>query len=154
MRRGEIYFIQRRSTVGSEIAKARPAVIVSNNVLNATSEVVEVVYLTTAPKKNLPTHVTIKSTGVTSSALCEQIDHVSKTLIDNWLGVCSADEMQAIDRALLLSLGLGEQVERGETLERKSAEVTQLTAELAQALAERDRYEKIVDHLLEARSFT
>lgn len=153
MRRGEIYFIQRRNTTGSEIAKARPAVIVSNNVLNATSEVVEVVYLTTAPKKDLPTHVTIKSTGVTSSALCEQIDHVSKTLIDNWLGVCSADEMQAIDHALLLSLGLGEQAEHREH-ERKSAEIAQLTAELVQAQAERDRYEKIVDRLLEARSFT
>lgn len=153
MRRGEIYFIQRRSTVGAEIAKARPAVIVSNNALNATSEVVEVVYLTTAPKKDLPTHVTIKSTGVTSSALCEQIDHVSKTLIDNWLGVCSADEMQAIDHALLLSLGLGEQAEHGER-ERKSAEIAQLTAELVQAQAERDRYEKIVDRLLETRSFT
>ena len=154
MRRGEIYFIQRRNTTGSEIAKARPAVIGSNNVLNATSEVVEVVYLTTAPKKDLPTHVTVKSTGVTSSALCEQIDHVSKTLIDNWLGVCSADEMQAIDRALLLSLGIEGPEDQKAEKEKMCAEVARLTEDLMQALEERDRYEKIVDRLLEARSFT
>lgn len=110
MKRGEIYYISRRANlnVGAEIAKARPAVIVSNNALNATAEVVEVVYLTTSPKKDLPEHVCINSTGVPSTVLCEQIDHVSVQLVDNYCGTCTEEEMAAIDQALLASLGIAE----------------------------------------------
>lgn len=108
MKRGEVYYINRRAelNVGSEVAKSRPGIIVSNNAINDTAEVVEVVYLTTSPKKDLPTHVTINATGVTSTALCEQIDHVSVRLVGDYCGTCTAEEMIAIDNALLRSLGI------------------------------------------------
>lgn len=106
MKRGEIYYIDRRNTYGSEIAKGRPAVIVSNNHLNATSGVVMVVYLTTQPKKDLPTHVPITSRSVCSTALCEQIDSVSTMLVGDYYGACTAEEMAAIDRALLVALSI------------------------------------------------
>jgi len=106
MKRGEIYIIQRHDTVGHEIKKARPGVVVSNDALNATSPVVEVVYLTTQPKKDLPTHVTIRATGVVSTALCEHIDHVSTALVGKYLGECTEEEMRGIDVALLVSLGI------------------------------------------------
>lgn len=106
MKRGEIYYIYHRNTVGSEIAKGRPAIIVSADNLNATSEVVEVVFLTTKPKKDLPTHVGINATGITSTALCEQVTTVSKTLVGDYFGECSKDEMYGIDRALMRSLGV------------------------------------------------
>jgi mRNA-degrading endonuclease toxin of MazEF toxin-antitoxin module len=88
------------------VAKSRPGVIVSNDRLNSTASVVEVVYLTTQPKKDLPTHVCLESTGVQSTALCEQIDHVSVNLLGDRCGTCTAEELQAIDRALLVSLGI------------------------------------------------
>lgn len=66
MRRGEIYYIYPRRHVGSEMAKGRPAVIVSADWLNATSPVVEVVFLTTRPKNGQLTHVTIHATGCES----------------------------------------------------------------------------------------
>lgn len=122
IKRGEIYFIKRRNDLsfGSETAKSRPGIIVSNNVLNATSEVVEVVYLTTQPKKNLPTHVNIDATGTPSVALCEQIDHVSIELLGDYRGTCSNSEMFELDLALMSSLGIetaeGEN-ETGETSE-------------------------------------
>ena len=106
MRRGEIYYISHRDGVGSEIAKARPGVIVSHDALNRTSEVVEVVYLTTQPKKNLPTHAEIMATGRPSVALCEQIDHVSVQLVGDYCGTCSAKEMDAINAAPMHSLSL------------------------------------------------
>ena len=63
--RGEIYYINNGSSgqIGSEIKKDRPAIIVSNDANNKYSSVVEVVFLTSKPKKELPTHVTIRSTG-------------------------------------------------------------------------------------------
>ena len=106
MKRGEIYHIQHRHTVGSEIAKGRPAVIVSNDALNATSEVVEVVFLTTKPKKDLPTHVNINATGTPSTALCEQVNTVSKMLVGDYFGRCTEEEMRGIDLAILRSLGV------------------------------------------------
>ena len=106
MKRGDIYFIANRNTVGGEITKARPAVIVSNDTLNATSNVVEVVYLTTQPKREMFTHVELNATGRPSTALCEQIDTVSKSLVGDYCGRCSERNMADIDHALRESLGL------------------------------------------------
>lgn len=143
MKRGNIFYIQRRPTTGSEIAGARPAVIVSNDVLNATSDVVLVVYLTTKPKKEMPTHATITATGMTSTAICEHIDHVSTDLVGDYCGSCTEEEMAAIDAAMLAALG----IECEEEVELAIDEHA-----LAKACAERDVYKGIVDRMLEARS--
>ena len=45
--RGQIYYIHPQEVVGSEQEGGRPAVIVSNDVCNEHSRVVEVVFLTT-----------------------------------------------------------------------------------------------------------
>lgn len=111
MKRGEIYYIARRGAVGAEIQNARPAIIVSNDILNTTSGVVEVVYLTAQPKKNLPTHATIEATGMTSTALCEQIDAVSVLLVGDYCGTCSEAEMEAVNRALCASLDLAKRAD-------------------------------------------
>ena len=75
IKRGEMFYISRggASYNGSEQHADRPAVVVSNNKNNENSNVVEVVYMTTQPKTDLPTHVTIRSTGRISTALCEQV---------------------------------------------------------------------------------
>lgn len=146
MKRGDIYLVKRRDTLGAEITKTRPAVIVSNDALNASSQVVEVVYLTTQPKKELPTHATIHATGVTSTAICEQIDSVSLCLLCAQVGTCSEEEMADIDRALMASLGLRDD-EQCTTTEPSKAEQW-LTQELAKAIEERDRYARMLDILL------
>lgn len=146
MKRGEIYFIQRHETMGSEIAKARPGIIVSNNALNGTSTVVEVVYLTTAPKKDLPTHAVITATGRCSTAICEHIDHISKELIGDFCGEVSEEEMEAVDRALLFSLGIETLPSAREPIYEKH--LVEAVGQLERLKAERDRYAKMVDHLL------
>lgn len=65
------------ASYGHEQQADRPAVIVSNEKNNENSGVVEVVYLTTQPKTDLPTHTVIRSTGRVSTVLCEQIVSVS-----------------------------------------------------------------------------
>lgn len=120
MRRGDIYFIANTHNCGAEIAKSRPAVIVSNDALNATSDVVEVVYLTTQPKREMFTHVEIYATGRPSTVLCEQISSVSKTRIGDYLGRCSERNMADIERALLASLGLTAPVEAREEQEEQA----------------------------------
>lgn len=107
VRRGEIFYIENsKNYVGCEQKSARPAVIVSNDKCNTHSSVFEVVFLTTQEKKELPTHVDIFSTGRRSTALCEQIHSISTERIGDYCGICSEDEMKAIDNALMISLGI------------------------------------------------
>ena len=107
IKRGEIYYIESiYNEQGSEQRAGRPAVIVSNNTLNATSTVVEVVYLTTKPKQDMPTHVTIRSAPRESTALCEQIASVSVDRIGSWYSECTEAEMEAMDVAMMISLGM------------------------------------------------
>jgi len=143
MRRGDIYYIQRRDTIGHEIAKARPAVIVSNDNLNTCLNVVEVVYLTTSPKQEFNTHVRINSTGRPSIALCENIDCVDKSLVGDYCGRCTATEMEAIDEALLCSLGLSPT--EPEPAEHTKVETSLLPdlEKLGKLQAERDVYKEM-----------
>ena len=99
VKRGEIYYISRGGyNTGSEQQADRPGVIVSNDKNNKNSQTLEVVYLTTQPKNELPTHCTIRSTGRVSTVLCEQIHTVAVERIGKYIGVCTAQEMQNIDR--------------------------------------------------------
>lgn len=105
--RGDIYFVAKGNynSIGSEQDMGRPAVIVSNNKGNEFSTVVEVVYLTGMEKKPLPTHVDVMA-RIPSTALCEQINSVSKNRLLEYVRTCTDAEMEAIDRALMISLGL------------------------------------------------
>lgn len=108
--RGEIYYISRggASPQGCEQYPDRPAVIVSNEQNNEHSGTVEVVYMTTQPKNDLPTHCVIRSTGRPSTVLCEQVNSVSVERIGTYIGEVSEREMQNIDIALMISLQLDE----------------------------------------------
>lgn len=106
--RGEMFYVFPRECTGSEQQSGRPAIVVSNDMNNAKSSVVEVVYLTTQEKDYLPTHVTIKSAPRESTALCEQIHSVSIDRLGDYVGRVSQQEMQLIDIALLVSLQLDE----------------------------------------------
>lgn len=106
--RGEIFYISRggASPRGSEQYADRPAVVVSNQQNNEHSGTVEVVYMTTQPKTDLPTHVIIRSTGRPSTVLCEQINSISVERIGSYIGEVSEREMENIDIALMISLQL------------------------------------------------
>lgn len=104
--RGDIYYVDAYPVVGHEQQPGRPAVIVSNDKNNEHSSVLEMVYLTTAAKTSLPTHVTIRSAPRVSTVLCEQVHSVDTSRVKDYCGRCTEQELQAIDTALLISLGL------------------------------------------------
>lgn len=107
--RGEIYFVLPSDVLGSEQEAGRPAVIVSDDTRNKSSMTAEVVYLTTQKKHNLPTHVSINSATHPSTALCEQVQTVSKNRFGRHCGIVSEEEMKQVNEALLISFGLKEQ---------------------------------------------
>lgn len=107
MKRGEIYYINSIfNEVGSEQRAGRPAVIVSNDKNNEQSGTVEIVYTTTRPKNDLPTHVLTRSTPAPSTILCEQITTVSKDRVETFIGKLTDTELQLVENALAISLGL------------------------------------------------
>lgn len=172
VKRGEIYYISRGGyNTGSEQQADRPGVIVSNDKNNKNSQTLEVVYLTTQPKNELPTHCTIRSTGRVSTVLCEQIHTVAVERIGKYIGVCTAQEMQNIDIGLMISIGLGDagggatkdktvvtdQKEEKKAEEKKTETKvqTETNEELIKTRAERDifkkLYEQMTERLLERR---
>lgn len=147
MRRGEIYYIEkstRYQTMGSEQYAGRPAIVVSNEANNENSSVIEVVYLTTQPKNDMPTHVAIKSTKRQSIALCEQVTSVCVDRFGKYIGMCSEQEMQMIDIALAISLGID--TENSVIVE---ASDTQSKDNIVRLEAESDVYKKLYEQILE-----
>lgn len=106
--RGDIVFVNRRDGVGCEQQGDRPAVIVSNDIGNHFSPLVEIVWLTTAKRHYMPTHCHIESALKPSTALCECVTTIDKCRIDRIVGHCTKDEMQMINKAIAISLALDE----------------------------------------------
>lgn len=136
IKRGEMFYISRggASYNGSEQHSDRPAVVVSNNKNNENSNVVEIVYMTTQPKTDLPTHVTVRSTGRISTVLCEQVYSVSTERVGTYIGECTDKEMENIDIALMISLQLDGNMKTSkkynETIKEQQEEIDSLKKEI------------------------
>lgn len=105
IKRGDIYYIYLSEYTGSEQKGGRPGIVVSNDIGNAHAPIISVVYLTTQEKKPLPTHAAVYGTQE-SIALCEQVYTVSKSKVGAYITSCSPKEMEAVDEALAVALGL------------------------------------------------
>ena len=85
----------------------RPCVIVSNNMGNRYSPNVTIIPLTSRSKKDLPTHVVIKSYN-NSIALGEQIMTIPKAWIISLKGRVLPSELKLIDRIIEIAVGIEE----------------------------------------------
>lgn len=148
IRRGEIYWIKNseyRNAIGSVQKPGRPGIVVSNDANNSWSNTVEVVYLTTSPKKQLPTHCTIESATETSIALCEQVTTVSTEQLGDYIGHCSDAEMNAVNRCIAISLGLPMVYEK----KQEKSEADDLSTELLRAKEREEMLERLYNDLLD-----
>jgi mRNA interferase MazF len=111
--RGEVYLVSLDPTVGAEIKKTRPAVVVQNDPANRRSPIIIVAAVTSQFEEPLyPTEVLVRAPdgGLTADSvvLLKQIRSVDKGRLVCRLGVLKSGTMKEVDRALLLSLGLVE----------------------------------------------
>lgn len=141
--RGDIFFITEGAYTGSEQNARRPGIIVSNDIGNKHSPNVKVVFLTSREKKPMPTHVDVMC-KVPSTALCENIQTVSKERLDGFIRSCTTNEMKSIDNALLCSLGLHAPAAVGGTQESVSA-----PAAVSETEIERNLYKTLYEQLLD-----
>ncbi len=118
--RGDIFYIKKNNQ-----DTGRPAVIVSNNDINESQNMVEVAYLVEKPNESLPTHAKVKC-HLPSTALCEQVVSVSKDRIDGFIRTCTDEEIEKINKGLSISLGI---TESDDTMAEKLKELTDSLSE-------------------------
>jgi len=111
-RRGEVWLVNFDPTVGDEIKKTRPAVILQNDIGNQYGAVTIVAALSAHMGDELyPTEVPITppESGLEKSSvvLLNQIRTVDKTRLMSRIGKLNSATMDAVDHATMISLGLG-----------------------------------------------
>lgn len=106
MKRGEIRWVNFGPATGGEIQKRRPAIIISNDVANKFLNRVQVVPLTTKVEKLYPCEALVTFKGKPCKAKADQIATVAKRRIGKKVGKVTKAELDGIETALKIQLGL------------------------------------------------
>ena len=106
MKRGDVWWVEFDPAVGSEVRKTRPAVIVSNDAANRNLTRVVVVPLTSSTDRVYPGEAVVVAGGQKSKAMSDQIMAADKARLKNEIGALSAADMNAVEDAILLHLGM------------------------------------------------
>ncbi len=111
--RGDIYYADLRPVVGSEQGGVRPVLIIQNDIGNKHSPTVICAAITSQMNKaKLPTHIEILSEdyGLSKDSviLLEQVRTVDKKRLKEKIGRLDDEQMDLVNDALIISLGLPE----------------------------------------------
>lgn len=110
-KRGEVYLVNFDPTLGSEIKKKRPALILQNDVANRYSPITIVAAITSRFEEPVyPTEVLVEppegGLKVESVVLLNQIRSLDKQRLIQRLGALRPETMEKVDQAIEISLGL------------------------------------------------
>jgi mRNA interferase MazF len=93
-------------SVGGEIRKVRPAVIVSNDAANKFLNRVQVVPITSRTDRVYPSEVLVTIEGREGKAMADQLATVSKARLSKRIGTLSPQDIRKVGNAIKIHLDL------------------------------------------------
>ncbi|MCH5220609.1 MAG: type II toxin-antitoxin system PemK/MazF family toxin [Muribaculaceae bacterium] len=106
MKKFNIYLVNLDPTIGSEISKTRPCIVVSPDEMNSSLSTVVVVPLTSTPPRTLPTRILIKPSSLNklrneSYAVLDQLKTIDKRrIIEDWGEISESEKLDITDTLL------------------------------------------------------
>lgn len=109
IQRGTVYYGDLGSRGEGIQSGVRPLLVVQNDTGNKYSKTCIVAPITSKRKKKMPTHFSIKL-DKKSIVLCEQLTIVHKSQLYDKVYTLNQSEIEELDKALTISLGIGKAV--------------------------------------------
>ena len=106
MNRGDVWWVNFEPSIGGEIRKKRPAIIVSNNAANKFLNRVQVIPITSNTDRLFPSEAYVTVAGKKGKAMADQLATVSKQRLTKRIGSISDDEMKMVVEAIKTQLDL------------------------------------------------
>ena len=106
MNRGDVWWVNFEPSIGGEIRKKRPAIIVSNNAANKFLNRVQVIPITSNTDRLFPSEAYVTVAGKKGKAMADQLATVSKQRLSKRIGSISDDEMNMVVEAIRIQLDL------------------------------------------------
>lgn len=104
--RGEVYWVAFDPSLGGEIQKTRPAIVLSNNAANLALNRVQVVPITSKIQRLYPGEALIDLRGEKRKAIASQLATASKLRFGAKLGSIDTEDMARVENAVAVQLGL------------------------------------------------
>ncbi|MFY9792185.1 MAG: type II toxin-antitoxin system PemK/MazF family toxin [Candidatus Sulfotelmatobacter sp.] len=105
-RRGEVWWVAFDPSLGGEVQKTRPAIIVSNNGANMALNRLIVVPLTSQIAKVYAGQTMVTLNGEPRKAMADQLTTASKKRLRSKLGEISTNDIASVERAILFHLAI------------------------------------------------
>jgi len=106
LKRGNVFWVNLDPTVGSEIRKKRPCVIIGATPINKARRTVIVLPLSSSGSPRPPITVEVECLGRKAIAVIDQIRAIDKSRLLEQAGSLSKTDLETIERALRVVLGL------------------------------------------------
>ena len=104
--RGDVYWVNFEPSLGGEIKKTRPAIVLSNNAANTHLNRVQVVPITSNTERLYPGEAFVSLNAEKRKAMADQLTTVSKQRLSGKIGTLSKEDVGRVEVAVLLQLGI------------------------------------------------